>query len=184
MAQKLNIPEIFREYSRGLKSFIRKRIKRVEDAEDILQDVFYELSEAQYLMKPVDQIASWLYTVTRNLITDRYRKKKPDLVSEFSNDDQNENGIEILGNILLFSNDNPETEYYSSLIMEELDNAMKELPPEQREVFGMTELEGMSFNEISLLTGIPVNTLLSRKHYAVLFLRERLKILYNELTEK
>ena len=181
VAQKLNIPEIVREYSGRLTGFIRKRVDRTEDAEDILQEVFYQLTEADRLMKPIEHITAWLFTVARNRITDLYRKKSPELVPEYYSDDKEEIVIEELGELITESADTPETDFIRSLVMEELNNALEDLPSSQREVFEMTEMEGMSFNEISQLTGEPVNTLISRKHYAVLYLRDRLKILYDEL---
>lgn len=181
VAQKLNIPEIVKEYGSRLTGFIRQRVNRDEDAEDILQEVFYQLTEADRLMKPIDQIAGWLFTVARNRITDLYRKKKPDLFTEQYSDDEEEKAIEEFGELLVDDNNDPETAYIRSLVMDELEDALKELPPEQRKVFEMTEFKGMSFNEIAQLTGQPLNTLISRKRYAVLYLRERLRILYDEL---
>ena len=181
VVQKLNIPDIIGEYGNRLKGFIRKRVNRTEDAEDILQEVFYQLTEADRLMKPIDQIASWLFTVARNRITDLYRKKKPDFLPVYYSDEEEEMVMEELGDILADKNETPETEYIRSLVMEELDNALRDLPQAQREVFEMSEMKGMSFNEIAKVTGEPVNTLISRKHYAVLYLRDRLRFLYDEL---
>lgn len=181
VAEKLNITEIVSEYSTRLRGFIRKRVNRIEDAEDILQEVFYQLTEADRLMKPIDQVAAWLFTVARNRITDLYRKKKPDLLEEYYSNDEDDEVVEELGKLLVDKDDTPDTQYIRSLVWEELSYALEELPPEQREVFEMTEFKGMSFNEIARLTGKPVNTLISRKRYAVLFLRERLKDLYDEL---
>ncbi len=180
MAHKLNISEIVKLYSSRLTGFIRKRVPNTEDAEDLLQDVFYQLAEADKLMKPIDQIVSWLFTVARNRITDLYRKKKPGLLAETFNYDEEYPEIDALGELLAHNN-TPETVYLQALVMEEIGNALEMLPKEQREVFEMTEFQGLSYNEISSITGLPVNTLISRKHYAVLFLRERLRILYEEL---
>lgn len=181
MAQELNVSEIVREYKNRLTGFIRKRVDRTEDAEDILQEVFYQLAEADWLMKPVDQVAGWLFTVARNRITDLYRKKKPDLLPEPYSDDDEENAMEDLGSLFIDEENNPEMEYLRSMIMEEFEAALNDLPPEQRQAFELNEIMGKSFNEISKLTGEPVNTLISRKRYAVLYLRERLGILYDEL---
>ncbi len=181
MAQELNVSEIVREYKNRLTGFIRKRVDRTEDAEDILQEVFYQLAEADWLMKPVDQVAGWLFTVARNRITDLYRKKKPDLLPEPYSDDDEENAMEDLGSLFIDEENNPEMEYLRSMIMEEFEAALNDLPPEQRQAFELNEIRGKSFNEISKLTGEPVNTLISRKRYAVLYLRERLGILYDEL---
>ncbi len=181
MAQTLNVSEIVNEYKTRLAGFIRKRVNRVEDAEDILQEVFYQLAEADWLMKPIDQIAGWLFTVARNRITDFYRKKKPDLLPESYTDDDDEDTMDELSSLFIDEENNPETEYLRSLVMEEFEDTLNDLPPGQKEAFEMHEIKGMSFNEISKLTGEPVNTLISRKRYAVLYLRERLGILYDEL---
>ncbi len=179
VAQKLNVPEIVKAYSKRLTGFIRKRVKRMEDVEDILQEVFYQLAEADLLLKPIDQITAWLFTLARNRITDLYRKKKPELLAEY--DAEEGYFIEELGDLFVNDNTTPETMYMRSLVWEEITNALGDLPPEQREAFEMTELMGMSFKEISKQTDEPVNTLISRKRYAVLYLRERLRILYDEL---
>ncbi len=177
---KMNIPEIIKEYGSRLKGFIRKRVHSMDDADDILQEVFYQLAETDRLMKPVDQIAAWLYTVARNRITDSYRKKKPELLPEYT--DEEDDGIAIEIRSLLFDQGStPETEYLRSLVWTELEKALDELPPEQRLVFEMTELEGVPFKEIAKQTGETVSTLISRKRYAVLHLRERLQVLYDEL---
>jgi RNA polymerase sigma factor (sigma-70 family) len=181
VGQKLNIAEIVKGYSKRLTGFIRKRVDRAEDAEDILQEVFYQLAEADYLVKPIDQLTSWLFTVARNRITDLYRKKKPDFLSDLFFDEDEDPEIDALGELFEDNNDTPEIMYLRSLVMEELENTLDLLPPEQREVFEMTEFQGLSFNDISALTGQPINTLISRKRYAVLLLRERLRILYDEL---
>ncbi len=173
-----NIAEAFRTYGKRLYVFIRRRVKQAEDADDILQEVFYKLSEADYLMKPVDQLTSWLFTVARNRITDLYRKKKPDLLPEYADDlDDDWNAI---GNLLFDSENTPEAEMVRKLFWVELEKALEELPPEQRYVFEMTELEGLSFKEIARITGEPVNTLISRKRYAILHLRDWFGLFYNE----
>ena len=178
---KMNIPEIIKEYGGRLRGFIRKRVRSIEDAEDIFQEVFYQLTEADRLMKPIDQIAAWLYTVARNRITDSYRKKRTESLPEISSDNDEEVFFGELSSVLFDNGSTPETEYLRSLIWDELEKALQELPPEQRQVFEMNELEGIPFKEISDLTGEAVNTLISRKRYAVLHLRERLEILYDEL---
>lgn len=181
VAQPVNITEIVKSYSDKLTGFIRKRVKRLEDAEDILQEVFYQLTDADRLMKPIDEISAWLFTVARNRITDLYRKRKPELLPEFYTDEDFETADETLGELLANNGETPETEFVRSLVWEELAAALSDLPAEQREVFELTEFEGLPFKEIAQLTGVPVNTLISRKRYAVLFLRERLSILYDEL---
>jgi len=177
---KMNIPEIVRKYGDRLRGFIRKRVRSIDDADDILQEVFYQLAETERLMKPIDQMTAWLYTVARNRITDSYRKKKTESLPEIASDDDEE-FINDLGSLLFDNGSTPETELLRSMVWTELDKALNELPPDQREVFEMNELEGISFKEISDLTGEAVNTLISRKRYAVLHLRERLQTIYDEL---
>lgn len=175
--QKRNITQVINDYSKRLLGFIRKRVNNEADAEDILQDVFYQLIGNT---QPIEQLTGWLFTVARNKITDKSRKQKPDLLEDlFSNAD----GEELLNWTGMFfdATDNPETDYLRSMFWEALNNALRELPEEQRTVFELNELEGISFKEISEQTGVSVNTLLSRKHYAVLHLRERLQTLRYEL---
>jgi RNA polymerase sigma factor (sigma-70 family) len=181
LTQKQNITEIFRNYGDRLKGFIRKRVHSAEDAEDILQDVFYQLAEAEQLLKPVEQISAWLYRVARNRITDLYRKKKPETMSDFLFDGRDDEMEEELGDFLYDTESTQETRLLQSLFWEELEKALDELPPEQRRAFELNELRGIPFKEIAESTGETVNTLISRKRYAVLHLRERLQILYNEL---
>jgi RNA polymerase sigma factor (sigma-70 family) len=181
LKQKEHISEIVKNYGNRLKGFIRKRVRSTEDAEDVLQDVFYQLAEADVVMKPIEQISAWLYSVTRNRIIDLYRKKKPDPMSDLLFDDQEEDMISELSELLYDTGSTAETEYLQSLVWVELEKALDELPKEQRMVFELNELKGMSFKEIAKLTGETVNTLISRKRYAVLHLRERLQILYDEL---
>jgi len=170
---------VARERSR-LRNFIRRRVPDSEDAEDILQDVFSELVEAYRLMKPIEQVGAWLFRVARNRIIDRFRKRR----EEPSSEQVSEDGEVLMLEELLPSPDaGPEAAYARSVLLEELGDAIEELPAEQREVFVAHEIEGRSFKEISAATGVSVNTLLSRKHYAVLHLRERLRAIYNEFTE-
>jgi RNA polymerase sigma factor (sigma-70 family) len=175
--QKRNITQVINDYSKRLLGFIRKRVSSEADAEDILQDVFYQLIGNT---QPIEQLTGWLFTVARNKITDKSRKQKPDLLEDlFSNADGEEllNWTEMFFDISV----NPETDYLRSLFWEALNNALKELPEEQRTVFELNELEGIPFKVISEQTGVSVNTLLSRKRYAVLHLRERLQTLRQEL---
>lgn len=161
-----------------LRNFIRRRVEDESDAEDIFQDVFYELIEAYRLMKPIEQVGAWLFRVARNRIIDRFRKKKPEPLSAAAGD---EDGDRLALEELLPSPDaGPEADYARSILLEELDAALDELPQEQREVFLAHEIQGISFKEISAETGIGINTLLSRKHHAVLHLRRRLKSIYEE----
>lgn len=183
-SQNRHIQETVRRERGRLIEFIRRRIPRPEDAEDIAQDVFYEFTEMYRLMKPVEQIASWMFTVARNKITDRYRKKKPllldDVFNTASGDDVDK--MYLLDDLLPAADyRSADTEMMRETIMEVLTEALNELPAEQREVFIQHELEDKSFKEIAQETGVAVNTLLSRKRYAVLFLRERLKSLYVDL---
>ena len=183
-AQNRHIQETVRRERGRLLEFIRRRIPRPEDAEDIAQDVFYEFTEMYCLMKPVEQIASWMFTVARNKITDRYRKKKPVLLEDvFTFKSGNEDDKMYLIDDLLPAADvrSADAEMMRATIMDALMEALDELPVEQREVFVQHELEDKSFKEIALETGIPLNTLLSRKRYAVLYLRERLRSLYDDL---
>lgn len=181
-AQNESLSVIVQKERRRLLEFIRRRVPTQEDAEDVLQDVFYELVNTYRLMKPVEQIASWLFTVARNKITDRYRKKKPDSLEEHFAVRAGDDGDRLdISDFLPSHSNSPETEMMREAIMEGLVQALDELPKEQREVYIMHELEDKSFQEISEITGANVNTLLSRKRYAVLYLRERLQNLYNDL---
>jgi RNA polymerase sigma factor (sigma-70 family) len=180
----MNVTEIVNKYRGQLKWFVRQRVNSNEDAEDILQNIFYQLANADKLLLPVENVLAWLYTVARNQITDMWRKKKNIPFSNFSDDEDDSYIPEEMESILFNETENPEELYFRSLIMSEIETALAELPREQREVFEMTEIQGLSNKEISEQTGIPVNTLLSRKRYAVLFLRERLFTLYDELILK
>ncbi len=163
-----------------LRNFIRRRVPDEFEAEDILQDVFYEFVEAYRLMQPIEQAGAWLFRVARNRIIDRFRKKKPEPFSA-EKDPDGESGDSLSLEELLPSPDaGPEAAYARSILLEEIDAAIDELPEEQREAFLAHEFEGLSFKEISAETGVSVNTLLSRKHHAVLYLRRRLKSIYDE----
>ncbi len=167
-----------REQSR-LRSFIRRRVPDPRDAEDILQEVFYELVEANRLLMPIEHVTGWLFRVARNRITDLFRKKKPERLP--GTEVVNEDGERLRLDDLLPSPDaGPEALYARAVLLEELEAAMDELPPEQREVFVAHELEGRSFKEMAAASGVNLNTLLSRKRYAVLHLRERLQSVYEE----
>jgi RNA polymerase sigma factor (sigma-70 family) len=177
---------VSRDESR-LRSFIRRRVPDPGDAEDILQEVFYELVEACRMMKPVEQVTAWLFQVARNRITDLFRKKSREgLRSEAARtENDSEDGEPLsLVELLPSSDAGPEAAHARSVLLEELDDALDELPSDQREVFVAHELMGYSFKEISARTGVSVNTLLSRKHYAVTHLRERLQDVYDELTKR
>jgi len=162
-----------------LRNFIRRRVADPSDAEDILQEVFFEFVETYRLMKPIEQAGAWLFRVARNRITDLFRKKKPNV----STDDLvvAEDGEALtLEDLLPSPNSGPEAEYTRAVLLEEVEDALEELPKEQRDVFLQHEVEGRSFKELSAETGVSVNTLLSRKHYAVIHLRERLRDVYDE----
>ena len=160
-----------------LLDFIRRRVRTEEDAEDILQDVFYQLATSYSVTEPIEKITSWLFTVARNRIIDWYRKKRPESLPASGCDPTVPLNLE---DILYDPKQNPDRVYARSLVWTELADALDELPEEQREVFVLHELEGKSFKEIVELTGEPLNTLLSRKRYAVLHLRDRLQELYEE----
>ena len=165
-----------------LRNFIRRRVADPSDAEDILQEVFYELVETYRLMKPIEQVGAWLFRVARNRITDLFRKRKP----EASTNDPvvAEEGEVLTFEDLLPSRDaGPEAAYARTVLLAELEDALEELPEEQRDVFLAHEIEGRSFKELAAETGLSVNTLLSRKHYAVIHLRERLREVYDEFTK-
>jgi RNA polymerase sigma factor (sigma-70 family) len=170
---------IGREQGR-LRNFIRRRVDDEEDAEDILQDVFYELIEAYRLTKPIEQVGAWLYRVARNRIIDRFRKKKPESLSADTVPENDEGDRLSLEELLPSPDAGPEATYARSVLLEELEEALDELPEEQREAFVAHEFEGISFKQLAAETGISVNTLLSRKHHAVLYLRRRLQSIYEE----
>ena len=170
-----------REQSR-LRNFIRRRVPDARDAEDILQDVFYELVEANRLLVPIDHVTGWLFRVARNRITDLFRKKRTESVRESAVADEDGEVLR-LEDLLPSPAAGPEALYVRNLLLEELELAVEELPEEQREVFVGHELEGRSFKEMAAETGVSVNTLLSRKRYAVLHLRERLQEIYDDFTK-
>jgi len=177
--QDHRISEVLEREQSRLRNFIRRRVADEGDAEDILQDVFYELVEAYRLMKPVEQVGAWLYRVARNRIIDRFRKKKP--VTFADTGVISEEGETLRLEDLLPSPDaGPDAAYARSVLLQELEDAVDELPEDQREVFVGHEVEGYSFKELSARTGVSVNTLLSRKHYAVVYLRQRLRAIYDE----
>ena len=162
-----------------LRNFIRRRVSDASDAEDILQDVFYELVEANRLLMPIEHVTAWLFRVARNRITDLFRKRQPQSLNDPA---LSEEGERLDLEALIASNEpGPDKAYVRSVLMDELELALDELPDEQREVFLAHEVEGRSFKEIAAETGVSVNTLLSRKRYAVLHLRERLQSIYDEL---
>jgi len=170
---------IFAEQRSRLRNFIRRRVPDPRDAEDILQDAFYKLVEANRLLMPIDHVTSWLFRVARNRITDLFRKKKPETFSHASVADEDGDLLQI-EDLLPSPDGGPEALYFRNALLDQLELALDELPEEQREVFVAHELEGRSFKELAAATGVSVNTLLSRKRYAVLHLRERLQSIYDE----
>ncbi|MBZ5597086.1 MAG: RNA polymerase sigma factor [Acidobacteriia bacterium] len=173
---------ISREQSR-LRSFIRSRVADPGDAEDILQEVFYELVEANRLLMPIGHVTAWLFRVARNRIIDLLRKKKPERFSDAAVEDEDGELLQI-EDLLPSPDPGPEALYIRNVLLDELELALDELPDEQREVFVAHELEGRSFKELSAESGVNVNTLLSRKRYAVLHLRERLQRIHDEFTKR
>ncbi len=183
MAQIKNdkIAEAVQKDRAKLLSFIRKRVSDKDDAEDILQDVFFQLTQGYDMIGSLDKVTSWMYTVARNKITDLYRKKKPEpFRSTYNYNGEDDEGL-FLENMLPALGNTPEDALFKSVIWDAITEALDELPVEQREVFIKNEFEEVGFKELSELYGVSVNTLLSRKRYAVLHLRERLKSLYEEL---
>jgi RNA polymerase sigma factor (sigma-70 family) len=180
---EINVAEAFNTYGKRLSDFIRKRVSSSEDAEDILSEVFYQLSRMDNLAKPVEQVSAWLYRVARNHIITWYAKKKNEPLLT-STDEEDDNMLADFVDVLYSNDSTPETEYLRSCVLAEIEAALAELPPEQREVFEQTELLDIPVKEIARVTGTPVNTLLSRKHYAVVRLRKRLRNLYEEVVGK
>jgi RNA polymerase sigma factor (sigma-70 family) len=179
--QDRRITETVEREQARLRRFIRGRVADEGDAEDILQEVFYELVEAYRLMKPVEEVGAWLFRVARNRITDLFRKRKPAPMASASAGDEDGPRWE---DLLPSPYAGPEAEYARGILLEELEAALVELPEEQREVFLAHEFEGRSFKELAEATGLSVNTLLSRKHYAVAHLRERLQSIYEEFRKE
>ena len=174
LEQDQRISEVVKRERSRLLNFIRRRVPDPGDAEDVLQEVFYRLVEANRLLMPIEHITGWLFQVARNRITDLFRKKQPANFSELATADQS--GEELQFEDLLPSRDaGPEAEYVRKRLLEELRRSLAELPKEQRDVFLAHEFEGRSFKELAAETGVSVNTLLARKRYAVLHLRERLQ---------
>ena len=177
-----HILQTIRSYGKNLLGFIRKRVKSDADAEDILQDVWYQFSSV-INSQPIEQTGAWLYKVANNKITDKHRKKSEVLLDDMVADDDDEDDATDFKSILLTEAKTPETEYLRNIFWDELFNALDELPEKQRQVFIWNELEDVSFAEIADLTGDNVQTLVSRKRYAVLHLRKQLKQLYDEITQ-
>jgi RNA polymerase sigma factor (sigma-70 family) len=175
------ISEVVERAQPGLRNFIRKHVADASEAEDILQDVFYELIAAYRLMKPIEHVTAWLFRVAQNRIVDLFRRKKP---GSLNNPVSAEEGCDTLEDLLPSKDAGPDASYARNLLLDALDEALEDLPEAQREVFIAHELMGRSFKEISAETGLSVNTLLSRKRYAVLHLRESLQSIYEHYAEK
>jgi RNA polymerase sigma factor (sigma-70 family) len=179
LEQDQRISDVVKRDQPRLRNFIRRRVPDPRDAEDILQEVFYELVEANRLLMPIEHVTGWLFSVARNRITDLFRKKTPERFGDAVVSD--EEGELSLEDLLPSPDAGPDALYARNVLLEELEFALEELPEEQREVFVGHEMEGLSFKQMSAETGVSVNTLLSRKRYAVLHLRERLQSIYDEL---
>src|SRR5689334_15821208 len=180
--QDRRISEIVAEQRARLRGFIRRRVPDPLDAEDILQDVFYKLVEANRLLMPIEHVTGWLFRVARNRITDLFRKKRPESFSDATVADQDDEPLQ-LEDLLPSPDAGPDALYARNVLLDELGLALEELPEDQREVFVAHELEGRSFKQLAAETGVSVNTLLSRKRYAVLHLRKRLQSIYDEFTK-
>src|SRR6202011_2723637 len=182
LEQDRRISEVVKREQSRLHNFIRQRVPDPRDAEDILQEVFYELVEANRLLMPIEHVTGWLFRVARNRITDLFRKKKPESFSDAAVEDEDGEAVRI-EDLLPSPDAGPEALYVRNVLLDELELALDELPDEQREVFVAHELEGRSFKELSAESGVNINTLLSRKRAAVLNLRERLRSIYDEFTK-
>jgi RNA polymerase sigma factor (sigma-70 family) len=180
--QNRRISDVIQRERRRLFLFIRKRVDHEGDAEDILQDVFYELIEAYRLMKPIEQVGSWLYRVARNRIIDLFRKRSPVALGEIPFDRDAGEAV-LLEELLPSPDDGPDALFARSVLLEELEAALQELPAEQRDVFVAHEMDGRSFKELADESGLSINTLLSRKRYATLHLRRRLQVIYDEFVK-
>jgi RNA polymerase sigma factor (sigma-70 family) len=178
---KSAVPEIFKSYRQKLLNFIRGRVNQIEDAEDILQDVFFQFSRADSLVNPIENISAWLYRAARNKIIDHRRKKKDEPLPASYDEDEDDYIIDEITDIIYGKEETPETEMLRSLVLEEIQAALADLPKEQCEVFELTEFLDFSVKETAEKTNTPVNTVLSRKHYAVKFLRKRLEELYGDV---
>src|SRR5712692_933656 len=182
LEQDERISEVVKREQSRLRNFIRRRVPDPRDAEDILQDVFYELVEANRLLMPIEHVTGWLFRVARNRITDLLRKKKPESFSDTAVEGEGGEVLQI-EDLLPSPDAGPEALYVRNVLLDELELALDELPEPQRDVFVAHELEGRSFKQMAAETGVSVNTLLSRKRYAVLHLRQRLQSIYDEFTK-
>jgi RNA polymerase sigma factor (sigma-70 family) len=182
LEQDQRISEVVKREQSRLRNFIRRRVPDPRDAEDILQDVFYELVEANRLLMPIERVTGWLFRVARNRITDLFRQNKPERFGDAAVAGEDDERLP-LEDLLPSPDAGPEALYARNVLLDELELAVDELPEEQRAVFVAHELEGRSFKAMAAETGVSVNTLLSRKRYAVLHLRERLQSIYDDFTK-
>ena len=182
LEQDQRISEVVKREQSRLRNFIRRRVPDPRDAEDILQDVFYELVEANRLLMPIEHVTGWLFRVARNRITDLFRKKKPERFGDVARPGESDDEQLQVDDLLPSPDAGPDALYARHVLLGALELAINELPEEQRDVFVAHELEGRSFKEMSAETGVSVNTLLSRKRYAVQHLRERLQGIHDEFT--
>ena len=183
LEQDQRISEVVEREQSRLRNFIRRRVPDPRDVEDVLQDVFFELVEANRMLMPIEHVTAWLFRVARNRIIDLFRKKTPENFSDVAVADENADMLQ-LEDLLPSPDAGPEALYARNLLLDEMELAIEELPEEQRDVFIAHELEGRSFKEIAAETGVNVNTLLSRKHHAVLYLRQRLRGVYQEFARR
>jgi len=176
------ISDVVKREQARLRNFIRRRVPDPRDAEDVLQDVFYRLVEANQLLMPIEHVTGWLFRVARNRITDLFRKKRPENFSDLAVANQDD---EVLSfeDLLPSPEAGPEAAFARRVLLEELESALEELPAEQRDVFMAHEFEGRSFQDLAAESGVSVNTLLARKRYALLHLRKRLQSVYDEFTK-
>jgi RNA polymerase sigma factor (sigma-70 family) len=181
LEQDRRITEAVKQEQSRLRNFIRRRVPDPRDAEDILQEVFSELVEANRLLMPIDHVTGWLFRVARNRITDLFRKKRPESLSNAAGGDEESLTLE---DLLPSPHAGPDALYARGVLLEELEDAIDELPDEQRDVFVGHAIEGRSFKEMAAESGVSVNTLLSRKRYAVLHLRERLQAIHDDFTNE
>jgi RNA polymerase sigma factor (sigma-70 family) len=181
--QDRQISEVIAKEQPRLRNFIRKRVPNEADVDELLQEVFFELVQAQRLLKPIDFVSGWLFRVARNRITDLFRKKKPENFTDAAGEDE-DGELLAFEDLLPSPDDGPDALFVRNVLLAELEIALGELPAEQREVFVAHEIEGRSFKELSAESGVNINTLLARKRYAVLHLRERLQNIHDEFTTK
>ena len=181
--QDRQISEVIAKEQPRLRNFIRRRVPNEADVDELLQEVFFELVQAQRLLKPIDFVSGWLFRVARNRITDLFRKKRPENFTDAAGEDE-DGELLAFEDLLPSPDDGPDALFVRNVLLAELEIALGELPAEQREVFVAHEIEGRSFKELSAESGVNINTLLARKRYAVLHLRERLQNIHDEFTTK